>query len=222
MQMTEQITLGKYIEETRRLRGYSQRKLALTSGLSNTTISRLENNLIENPEVETLRKIEEALKLLDNQLVTMAYPALAAPIDQSNSPTEQLQRIPVYSSLRPEEPIFVQEEIIDYEYMSKDLECSEDCFYLEVTGDWMTKSRLYKGDRVLIKALKQYHSGDVVVVRNKNKVVSIKKMITTDTAIIFQPESFNPQHEPEIYPKQDLEKGKIKILGKVIYAKIKI
>ena len=222
MNMTEQVTLGQYIEEIRKLRGYSQRKLALTSGLSNTTISRLENNLIENPEVETLKKIEGALKLMDNQLVAMAYPALLTPMDESIHAENQLLKIPVYSTLQSEEPTFVQDAIVAYEYTTTDIQCSEDCFYLEVTGDWMTKSRLYQGDRVLIKKQQQYHNGDVVVVQNSENDISIKKIITADMSIIFQPESFNPEHQPEIYSTKDLKKGKIKIIGKVIYAKIKI
>lgn len=54
------LTLGSYIKSLREIKKYSQRKLALSSGLSNTTISRIENNLV-TPDTESLNKIAIAL-----------------------------------------------------------------------------------------------------------------------------------------------------------------
>lgn len=56
-------TLGKYIERLRKLKGYSQRKLALVTGLSNTTISRIESGETEKPDVESLKLIARHLDI---------------------------------------------------------------------------------------------------------------------------------------------------------------
>ncbi len=223
--MIEQPTVGEYIQLIRKERGYSQRKLALASGLSNTTISRLENDLIENPEVETLKKVEAALRLFENQLVSIAYPYLhtaSSPGESDTNKRNQPKRIPVYNYLRIEEPFFVQDEITHYEYIIDEELVGEDCFYLKVTGDWMTKSRLYVGDLVLVKRQQQYENGDVVVLQGTNKEISIKKLIKTEATIVLLPDSYNSAHQPEIFSAKELQQRRIKIIGKVIYAKIKI
>ncbi len=40
-------SFGEYITRLRKLKGYSQRKLALITGISNTTISRIEKILLQ-------------------------------------------------------------------------------------------------------------------------------------------------------------------------------
>lgn len=54
------MTLGNYIKSLRETKKYSQRKLALSADLSNTTISRIENDLV-TPDTESLNKIAIAL-----------------------------------------------------------------------------------------------------------------------------------------------------------------
>ncbi|GAB6085327.1 LexA family protein [Alkaliphilus crotonatoxidans] len=223
--MNAQPTVGEYIQLIRKERGYSQRKLALASGLSNTTISRLENDLIENPEVETLKKVEAALRLFENQLVSIAYPYLKTsptPGESDSEHTGNIKRIPVYNQLRNEEPFFVQEEIDYYEYITDHELIGEDCFYLKVTGDWMTKSRLYIGDLILVKRQQQYENGDVIVLQSANKEISIKRLFKTDTTVVLMPDSHNSMHQPEIFTVKELQNKKIKIIGKIVYAKIRI
>lgn len=55
------ISFGKYLESLRNQKKYSQRKLALLAGLSNTTVNRLELNQ-NTPDLETVIKLSNALK----------------------------------------------------------------------------------------------------------------------------------------------------------------
>lgn len=71
--MNNEKVLSKFIIQKRKEKGYSQRKLAAISGLSNTTISRIENGEIDNPEIETLIKIAETLKIDKDVLISIAY-----------------------------------------------------------------------------------------------------------------------------------------------------
>ncbi|URZ11778.1 helix-turn-helix domain-containing protein [Clostridium felsineum] len=67
-------TFGQYIKRVRELRGYSQRKLSTLSSLSNTTICRIEKgseNGIENPDMDTVIKLAEGLKL-DKEILLIA------------------------------------------------------------------------------------------------------------------------------------------------------
>lgn len=68
------ITYGNFIEKIRNEKGYSQRKLSLISGVSNTTIWRMENGETKKPEIESLKAIEQALGLKENTIVDIAYP----------------------------------------------------------------------------------------------------------------------------------------------------
>ena len=49
------ITIGKLVSELRMEKGFSQRKFAEISGLSNATISRIEKGETNNPGIETLK-----------------------------------------------------------------------------------------------------------------------------------------------------------------------
>ncbi|QAT40874.1 helix-turn-helix domain-containing protein [Clostridium sp. JN-9] len=54
-------TFGKYIERLRDHKGYSQRKLAQVTGISNTTINRIEKNITNNPDLNTLKLLAKHL-----------------------------------------------------------------------------------------------------------------------------------------------------------------
>ena len=68
------IKLGQLVSELRKKKGFSQRKFEEISGLSNATISRIENGETHNPDIETLKllathldyPIAEFIKLLDH------------------------------------------------------------------------------------------------------------------------------------------------------------
>ncbi|MCD2345134.1 helix-turn-helix domain-containing protein [Clostridium guangxiense] len=68
-------TFGNYIKRIRELRGYSQRKLSTITALSNTTISRIEkggDHGIENPDIYTVVKLAEGLKIDKEQMLIAA------------------------------------------------------------------------------------------------------------------------------------------------------
>lgn len=59
----EFLSLGDLIINIRRKKGYSQRKFAQISGLSNTTISRIENSETLHPDYETLKLLAKHLDI---------------------------------------------------------------------------------------------------------------------------------------------------------------
>lgn len=58
----ENNSFGNYLSELRKEKGFSQRELAQISGVSNSTISRLESGLVV-PDLITLEKIASALEI---------------------------------------------------------------------------------------------------------------------------------------------------------------
>lgn len=73
----DKLTLGQLITHLRKEKGYSQRKFAQISGLSNTTISRIEYGETHNPDIDTLKLLaahldhpaSELIKLIDMKQV---------------------------------------------------------------------------------------------------------------------------------------------------------
>ncbi len=63
------LSLGEVIAQYRKDKGYSQRRFAQISGLSNTTISRIENGETSNPDIETLKLIALHLNINEAQLL---------------------------------------------------------------------------------------------------------------------------------------------------------
>lgn len=59
----EFLSLGDLIINKRREKGYTQRKFAQISGLSNTTISRIENSETLHPDIETLKLFSKHLDI---------------------------------------------------------------------------------------------------------------------------------------------------------------
>lgn len=85
-------TFANYIKRIRELRGYSQRKLSTITSLSNTTISRIEKggeHGIENPDIYTVVKLAEGLKIDKEQmLIAAGY------LDQKeNTQTDDIKQI---------------------------------------------------------------------------------------------------------------------------------
>lgn len=63
------ISLGELIINKRKEKGYSQRKFAQISGLSNTTISRIENGETLHPDIETLKLLSMHLEMDESLLI---------------------------------------------------------------------------------------------------------------------------------------------------------
>lgn len=51
------MTIGEYINQKRRILGYSERELARRINIHNTTINKIENGKIKKPNYLTLKKI---------------------------------------------------------------------------------------------------------------------------------------------------------------------
>lgn len=67
--MEKQVSFGKYLTKLRQEKGISQRNLANLSGLTNSTISRIEAGLVK-PDPATLNKIAITLDIDKSLLLT--------------------------------------------------------------------------------------------------------------------------------------------------------
>ncbi len=65
-------SLGQYLAASRQAAGLTVRQLAQLSGIPRTTISRLENNAVDQPRAESLLKLARVLELNDADLLLCA------------------------------------------------------------------------------------------------------------------------------------------------------
>ena len=59
----------KNLVKLRKQKGWSQEKLAVESGISYNTIIKIERNGIENPKIETVIKLANALRVSIDELI---------------------------------------------------------------------------------------------------------------------------------------------------------
>lgn len=107
------LSLSELIIVMRKEKGYSQRKFAQISGLSNTTISRIENGETLHPDVETLRLLAAHLDIDEAALIKAVNSSKnpepkvrRAKLNYCKQPVRKIKR---YSSVfssppQPEEP----------------------------------------------------------------------------------------------------------------------
>lgn len=86
------LSLGEMIASYRKEKGYSQRKFAQISGLSNTTISRIENGETAHPDTETLKLIAFYLNMDESKLLGSIHPSAKPPTPAARARLKYLQQ----------------------------------------------------------------------------------------------------------------------------------
>jgi SOS-response transcriptional repressor LexA/DNA-binding XRE family transcriptional regulator len=89
------------------------------------------------------------------------------------SPGKTVQ-VPILGYIAAGQPIFADEHIIDYEEVPG--EFNENHFMLIVKGDSMKGSRIYPGDKVLVKMQPEVENGEIAVVNVSGEDATLKKV----------------------------------------------
>lgn len=72
---------------------------------------------------------------------------------------------------------------------------------------------LIADDIVIVKKQNDFENGDIVVALVNGDEATIKKGKKTDTSILLQP--LNPNYEPLIFTKEEIDNIPVKIIGVV-------
>lgn len=124
---------------------------------------------------------------------------------------------PILGYVKAGYDLFASENLLGYEEVTMK-EAKQGDYYLKVQGDSMIGSRIYDGDLVYVQSCSDVDSGDIGVVLLDQSEVTIKKVIKNDHSIILM--ATNPKYEPKIYEYDELEKGALQIIGRVLHSKI--
>ena len=104
--MNTDTKVGELLKGARRQRGWSQGELAKRSGVSQSTIWRIENGLIAEPKIGVVLKFAEALGLDIHQLIAQPSPGSFEEPSQVEVREEQENRINLAYELCRTDPRF--------------------------------------------------------------------------------------------------------------------
>lgn len=199
--------IGIKIEKLRIKRKLSQRNVALHTGISNGTISRIESGTV-NPDIDTLNKLAIYFK------VSVDYLLAEDNIEFIDLPQHTV-KIPVYGTI----PAGVPTEMIEDSYIDEYIEIDAEWvkngaifFGLKVKGDSMSPSFL-DGDTLILKKQHDCDSGNYCAVSVNCTECTFKKVVKKEHGITLQP--LNSQFDPVFYTKEEIDSLPITILGVV-------
>lgn len=119
--------------------------------------------------------------------------------------------VPVVGEVRAGIPLYAQENIVDYEEISPDMQ--GELFALKVKGDSMAP-RVVHGDLVIVRKQNHFESGDVCVVLINSDEATIKKVEKREGGIMIIPTNTN--YTPTFYTEKEINNLPIQIIGKVV------
>lgn len=181
-----------------------QKELAKVLNVSQPTISSW-INLKKYPRIETIERISEYFKVNKSDLTTdKVYQSLTDVIPAT--------QVPVVSSVSAGDPIYSEENIIDYAFVPSTIKKNgKEFFYLIVSGDSMNRE-FNSGDLVLVEKGAHIENGQIGVVALNGDEATVKRIKYDEDKVYLIPESNNPEHMPKVYTEND----DIRFIGKVV------
>ncbi|MBR0576796.1 helix-turn-helix domain-containing protein [Proteiniclasticum sp. BAD-10] len=208
------MTINDYLKTLREDRGLSQRGLAMKMGVSNATISQIENKR-NKPSIDLLFLYAKALNVDLSVMISMMkedgsdYKYTSKDIQE----VDLTLSVPLVGSVRAGKPVFAEDNIEDYLLFDKrGLDQSKTYFALRIVGDSMDK--LFRaGDVVLVEKTDVVESGQIAVVGINGYEATVKRITLGNGNIALIPESNNPAYLTQVY---SIEKDDIHIIGRVV------
>lgn len=192
-------------------------------GFARGSLCKIDKN---KPSVERLQKLADYFKVESDWLVGASeyktkqemlqhfdditdIPALRSEIFR----LERGMQIPVLGVVAAGQPIFAEENYIDYEEISEKMAKSGTFFGLKIKGDSMSP-RISEGDTVIVRQQEDAESGDVVIVLINGESATCKRLMKYAEGITLL--SFNPTYEPMTFSNKEILEKPVKIIGKVV------
>lgn len=189
----------------RKRRKWTQADVASRLGIERSTYTRYEIGQSE-PSFDMLQRLSNLFEVSIDALV--GGNSVPAP----SSPNGVM--VPVLGDVAGGIPMLAQENIIDYEEVSKDLTACGDIIGLRVNGHSM-EPRICDGDVVIVRQQSDVDTGDVAVVLVNGDSATVKKIKKdADGSIWLIPN--NPAFEAKHYSPQEQNDLPVSIFGKVV------
>jgi repressor LexA len=204
------IPLGVYalnrFKELRLKAGLTQKALADVLGVERSSIVKYETGK-NGPSAEILQKLADYYGVSTDFLLGRESTTPSIP-----KPTGGVW-IPVLGEIAAGIPIEAVTDIIDYEEIPEAMARDGEYFALKIKGGSM-EPRMLEGDVVIVRKQSMVDTGDIAVVLVNGDSATVKKVKIMPEGIMLIP--LNPAYETMFYPKEDVERLPVQILGKVV------
>lgn len=136
--------------------------------------------------------------------------------DKEKAKTQNL--IPVLGIVRAGVPMYVEENIIDYEEISNEMAKDGEYYALRVKGDSMLP-RFVDGDVVIVKKCETVENGEIAIVMVGQDEATIKRFYKT--AVGVQLIATNPNFPAMTFTPEQVDTLPVTISGKVVELRAK-
>lgn len=199
---------GNIIKDLRKQKDITQSELAKALNVSKSKVAMWETNQ-RDPVKDDLILLSEFFGVSIDKLLGTKY-----------KPKENSFKIPVFAYVSAGNPLFTNEDIVDWEELPIEYKSQGEFFALMVKGQSM-EPRFCEGDVVIVKKQNDVDDGELAIVLVNGDEATFKQvrkseagitLIGTNTAVYL----------PHFYSNDDIEALPVSIIGKVVEARIKI
>lgn len=205
----EKMYFKENVRFLRKLKGKSQNEFADDLGYKSfTTVQKWEDGT-SYPSLPVVAEIADYFQV---SLEMLVYTHLASIMNH-------YEKIPVLGTVRTGPGILAAENIQGWEYVPESEAGSKEYFYLSVVGDSMINARIMEGDVLYCRKQSSIENNEIAVLLLNDEEATCKRVLFKEDQMILQPE--NPNYEPMVFSRADVEDGKVKVIGKVLHNKIR-
>lgn len=195
------MNIGSNIKRIRKSQNLTLEQVAKAIGTTRQTISRYENNNINNIPMDKIKKLAAALNTTQMEILGM----------QDSIDYKPNKYIPVLGRISAGLPMYAEENI--EEYISTNVKDDGEYFALRVKGDSMNAAHIFEGNLLIVRHQDMVENGEIAIVMINNEDATVKRFYCDGKTVTLMPQSTNPKHKPQIY---DTNKTIVRIIGKVV------
>jgi len=204
--------LGIYLKNVREYLGYSTYDVNKLCKISQSYLSLMENGK-RKPSAIILKKLAPIYKLDYLDLYEKA-----GYIDLINNSTNSKQEVPILKQINSNNNILFTKNIVGYVTIDETLNDIKNYFALKIKDDSMSPI-LNNDDIIIVHKQEDVENGNIAILLINDKDIIIRKISKTQNSIKL--ESFNPYYPEQEFTQKDIKDKNIKIIGKVVEARIK-
>lgn len=193
-----------HIIRTRRmLLGLSLSDIANALGVERSTVSRWENGEIKKVSTKHIDALAKLLQTTSDHIMGL-----------DNNSTYK----PILGIVKAGYDYFAEENILGYEAVSA-VDAKKGDYFLQVYGNSMSNARINDGDLVYVKQCTMVEHGQIAVALLDHSQATIKTIIKCNNGLILRAE--NDFYDDIFFSKEDIEQGRLQIMGKVLHTTIR-
>lgn len=195
------------LEQRRKELGLTLEQIGTYVGVSKSTVKKWETGFIDNMKRDKIALLAKILQVSPLSIIG---------IEEDATPYNPVvHKIPILGYISAGLPLYADEHVEGYTYT--EYNGGAEYFALKVKGDSMSAVQINDGNTIIVRKQERVENGEIAVVRVDNENATVKRFKKDGNIVQLIPQSFNPQHQIQIY---DLKRSKIVVIGKVVECKI--